>query len=179
MPFRSPHRCACLADDTGAAKPRWLHATSPKLAGVFKHQDTEINSADTPFEFSEESEEKIAFTLAKCALPPHAEGWHHRPRSHTSHGAACGRYPETKQGMQSAIMPILWIVQQQLDKAHHITPTTVVKGAVAFPAQGSGGWVRPTLPRTLTRAVTLTLATTLTLALIPTLSLTFNPDPSP
>jgi len=99
----------------GAAKPRWLHATSPKLAGVFKHQDTEINSADTPFEFSEESEEKIAFTLAK--------------------------YPETKQGMQSAIMPILWIVQQQLDKAHHITPTTVVKGAVAFPAQGSGGWV--------------------------------------
>ena len=76
-------------------------------------------------------------------------------------------------------MPILWIVQQQLDKAHHITPTTVVKGAVAFPAQGSGGWVRPTLPRTLTRAVTLTLATTLTLALIPTLSLTFNPDPSP
>ena len=46
--------------------------------------------------------------------------------------------------MQSAIMPILWIVQQQLDKAHHITPTTVVKGAVAFPAQGSGGWVRAT-----------------------------------
>ena len=72
--------------------------------------------------------------------------------------------------MQSAIMPILWIVQQQLDKAHHITPTTVVKGAVAFPAQGSGGWVRPTPPRTLTRAVTLTLAMTLA----PTLSLTFN-----
>ena len=66
------------------------------------------------------------------------------PGSHASRGAACGRYPETKQGMQSAIMPILWIVQQQLDKAHHITPTTVVKGAVAFPAQGSGGWVRAT-----------------------------------
>ena len=40
-------------------------------------------------------------------------------------------------------MPMLWIVQQQLDKAHHITPTNVVKGAVEFPAQGSGGWVRP------------------------------------
>lgn len=177
MPLRSPHRCACLADDTGAAKPRWLHATSPKLAGVFKHQDTEINSADTPFEFSEESEEKIAFTLAKCACLPTPKAGTTTPGSHTSHGAACGRYPETKQGMQSAIMPILWIVQQQLDKAHHITPTTVVKGAVAFPAQGSGGWVRPTL--TLTRAVTLTLAITLTLALVPTLSLTFNPDPSP
>ena len=50
-------------------------------------------------------------------------------------------------------MPMLWIVQQQLDKAHHITPTNVVKGAVAFPAQGSGGWVRPSLPRSLTRAV--------------------------
>ena len=146
---------------------------------MFKHQDTEINSADTPFEFSEESEEKIAFTLAKCAGLPTPKAGTTAPGSHTSHGAACGRYPETKQGMQSAIMPILWIVQQQLDKAHHITPTTVVKGAVAFPAQGSGGWVRPTLPRTLTRAVTLTLATTLTLALIPTLSLTFNPDPSP
>jgi len=99
----------------GAAKPRWLHATAPKLAGPFKHQDTEINSADTPFEFSEESEEKIAFALSK--------------------------YPDTLQGKQSAIMPMLWIVQQQLDKAHHITPTNVVKGAVEFPAQGSGGWV--------------------------------------
>ena len=64
----SPHLRACVAM-TGAAKPRWLHATAPKLAGPFKHQDTEINSADTPFEFSEESEEKIAFTLSKCALP--------------------------------------------------------------------------------------------------------------
>ena len=44
-------------------------------------------------------------------------------------------------------MPMLWIVQQQLDKAHHITPTNVVKGAVEFPAQGSGGWVRPSLPQ--------------------------------
>ena len=64
----SPHLRACVAM-TGAAKPRWLHATAPKLAGPFKHQDTEINSADTPFEFSEESEEKIAFALSKCALP--------------------------------------------------------------------------------------------------------------
>ena len=96
------------------------------------------------------------------------------PGSHASRGAACGRYPETKQGMQSAIMPILWIVQQQLDKAHHITPTTVVKGAVAFPAQGSGGWVRPTLPWTLTLAVILTLAVPLTLILTPTLTLTLT-----
>ena len=146
---------------TGTAKPRWLHATSPKLAGTFKHQDTEINSKDTPFEFSEESEEKIAFTLSKCALPtpklappprpPHTKAG--ATPAPTPPGAACGRYPDTLQGKQSAIMPMLWIVQQQLDKAHHITPTNVVKGAVAFPAQGSGGWVRPTLPRTLTRAV--------------------------
>ena len=136
---------------TGAAKPRWLHATAPKLAGPFKHQDTEINSADTPFEFSEESEEKIAFTLSKCALP-HTKAGATAPAP-TPPGGACGRYPDTLQGKQSAIMPMLWIVQQQLDKAHHITPTNVVKGAVEFPAQGSGGWVRPTLPRTLTRAV--------------------------
>jgi len=81
--------------------------------------------------------------------------------------------------MQSAIMPILWIVQQQLDKAHHITPTTVVKGAVQFPAQGSGGWVRPTLLRTLTLAVTLMLAMDLTLTLTPTLGLTLTLNPSP
>jgi hypothetical protein len=81
--------------------------------------------------------------------------------------------------MQSAIMPILWIVQQQLDKAHHITPTTVVKGAVQVPAQGSGGWVRPTLLRTLTLAVTLMLAMDLTLTLTPTLGLTLTLNPSP
>merc|ERR1719329_1476486 len=100
----------------GTAKPRWLHATSPKLAGTFKHQDTEINSADTPFEFSEESEEKIAFTLSK--------------------------YPDTLQGKQSAIMPMLWIVQQQLDKAHATIDAKSVPGAMDFPkSQGGGGWV--------------------------------------
>jgi len=98
-----------------ATPARALHATPARLAGVFKHQDTELNSADTPFEFTKESEEKIQFTLSK--------------------------YPDTLQGKQSAIMPMLWIVQQQLDKAHSITPTKVVAGAVEFPAQGSGGWV--------------------------------------
>ena len=146
----SPHLRACVAM-TGAAKPRWLHATAPKLAGPFKHQDTEINSADTPFEFSEESEEKIAFALSKCALPTRKRA--PPPRLPRLPAGACGRYPDTLQGKQSAIMPMLWIVQQQLDKAHHITPTNVVKGAVEFPAQGSGGWVRPSLPWTLTRAV--------------------------
>lgn len=94
---------------------RSLHATPARLGGPFLHQDTDINSADTPFEFTPESEEKIAFTLSK--------------------------YPDTKQGRQSGIMPLLWIVQQQMDKAHAITPTSIVKGAVQFPAQGSGGWV--------------------------------------
>ena len=51
------------------------------------------------------------------------------------------RYPDTKQGMQSGIMPLLWIAQQQMDKAHATVKTESVKGAIDIPAQGSGGWV--------------------------------------
>ena len=49
---------------------RCLHATPRVLSGPFKHQDLAINAADTPFEWTEESEAKIAFTLSKCAPPP-------------------------------------------------------------------------------------------------------------
>jgi len=88
-----------------------------RAAGTFKHHDTEINAADTPFEFDDESEKEIAFTLAK--------------------------YPDTLQGKQSAIMPMLWIVQQQLDKAHEtIKFKHADDGATKFPkSQGGGGWV--------------------------------------
>jgi len=86
-------------------------------AGVFKHHERPENSVDGDFEFDAESEKEIAFTLSK--------------------------YPDTLQGKQSAIMPMLWIVQQQLDKAH---VTMKVKyadpNATAFPkSQGGGGWV--------------------------------------
>jgi len=74
-----------------ARASRSLHATPARLSGPFLHVNSDINAADTPFEFTEESEDKIAFTLSK--------------------------YPETKQGQQSAIMPMLWIVQQQMDFA--------------------------------------------------------------
>jgi len=94
---------------------RSLRTTPAALAGPFKHEPTQINSEDTPFEWSKESEAKIEFTLSK--------------------------YPDTKQGKQSGIMPLLWIAQQQLDKAHGTVSALPVKGAVDFPAQGSGGWV--------------------------------------
>ena len=55
-------------------------------AGVFKHHERPENSVDGDFEFDAESEKEIAFTLSK--------------------------YPDTLQGKQSAIMPMLWIVQQ-------------------------------------------------------------------
>jgi len=88
-----------------------------RSAGTFKHHDRPGNSVAEDFEFDAESEKEIAFTLNK--------------------------YPETLQGKQSAIMPMLWIVQQQLDKAH---PTMKFKhadpAATAFPkSQGGGGWV--------------------------------------
>ena len=72
---------------------------------------------DAPFDFDEESEREIAFTLSK--------------------------YPDTLQGKQSAIMPMLWIVQQQLDKAHPTIQTKYADpGATPFPkSQGGGGWV--------------------------------------
>ena len=92
-------------------------ALGARHAGTFKHHNTSDNSTESKFEFDEESEKEIAFTLSK--------------------------YPDTLQGKQSAIMPMLWIVQQQLDKAH---PTMKVKyadeGATPFPkSQGGGGWV--------------------------------------
>ena len=88
-----------------------------RSAGTFLHHERPENSVDAPFDFDAESEKEIAFTLSK--------------------------YPDTLQGKQSAIMPMLWIVQQQLDKAH---PTMKVKyadeGATPFPkSQGGGGWV--------------------------------------
>jgi len=94
-----------------------LRTTSPALAGQFIHQESAENNAETPFEFDEESEKEIAFTLSK--------------------------YPDTKQGKQSAIMPMLWIVQQQLDKAHDtIKYVTADQNATPFPkSQGGGGWV--------------------------------------
>ena len=97
-----------------AVAPRVLGA---RQAGTFKHHDTEANSAETPFEFDAEAEKEIAFTLAK--------------------------YPDTLQGKQSAIMPMLWIVQQQLDKAHvTINAKYADPGATPFPkSQGGGGWV--------------------------------------
>jgi len=88
-----------------------------RCAGTFLHHERPDNSVDTPFEFDEESEKEIAFTLSK--------------------------YPDTLQGKQSGIMPLLWIVQQQLDKAHGtIKPKYADEGATPFPkSQGGGGWV--------------------------------------
>ena len=86
-------------------------------AGTFLHHDRPENPVDGTFEFDDESEKEIAFTLSK--------------------------YPDTLQGKQSAIMPMLWIVQQQLDKAHGtIKAKYADPGATPFPkSQGGGGWV--------------------------------------
>jgi len=94
-----------------------FHATrTPAEGATFHHVKDPNNSADTPFEFDEESEKEIAFTLSK--------------------------YPDTPQGRQSAIMPMLWIVQQQLDKAHAAIKAENPRGAMPFPkSQGGGGWV--------------------------------------
>lgn len=94
----------------------FLHMTRPPAEGTFQHVKDPDNSANTPFEFDEESEKEIAFTLSK--------------------------YPDTLQGKQSAIMPMLWIVQQQLDNAHATIKPTNPRGAMPFPkTQGGGGWV--------------------------------------
>ena len=92
-------------------------AVFSRSAGTFLHHERPENSVETPFEFDEESEKEIAFTLSK--------------------------YPDTLQGKQSAIMPMLWIVQQQLDKAHGtIKAKYADPGATPFPkSQGGGGWV--------------------------------------
>jgi hypothetical protein len=93
-----------------------LHATRPSAEGSFHHVKHPDNRADSPFEFDEESEKEIAFTMSK--------------------------YPDTLQGKQSAIMPMLWIVQQQLDKAHASIKASNPRGAMPFPkTQGGGGWV--------------------------------------
>jgi len=93
-----------------------LHATSPPAEGTFHHVKDPENSAETPFEFDAEAEKEIAFTMAK--------------------------YPDTQQGRQSGIMPLLWIVQAQLDKAHGTIKGESARGAIDFPrSQGGGGWV--------------------------------------
>ena len=94
-----------------------LHATPLRQEGLFKHHYAADNMPDTPFEFDAESEKEIAFTLSK--------------------------YPDTLQGRKSGIMPLLWIVQQQLDRAHVTIKTkNADPGAMDFPkSQGGGGWV--------------------------------------
>jgi len=99
------------------ALPRLAARVPARAAGTFLHHETPENSVSAPFEFDEESEKEIAFTLSK--------------------------FPETPQGRQSGIMPLLWIVQQQLDKAHGtIKAKHADPGATPFPkSQGGGGWV--------------------------------------
>jgi len=93
-----------------------LRTTPVRHAGTFKHLETSLNPTEGTFEFDEESEREIAFTLSK--------------------------YPDTLQGRQSGIMPLLWIVQQQLDRAHATIDQVSAPGAMDFPkSQGGGGWV--------------------------------------
>ena len=101
----------------GRLAPAAVFTQSRTLAGTFKHHDSDGNSVSDAFEFDAESEKEIAFTLSK--------------------------YPDTLQGKQSAIMPMLWIVQQQLDKTHAtIKAKYADPNATPFPKpQGSGGWV--------------------------------------
>lgn len=96
---------------------RSLRSTPAASAGIFKHHEVAGNSVNDTFEWDEESEKEITFTLSK--------------------------YPDTLQGKKSAIMPMLWIVQQQLDKAHStIGEIYADPGATPFPkSQGGGGWV--------------------------------------
>merc|ERR1719502_2127088 len=97
--------------------PALAAAPARGLAGVFKHHERPENSVAGDFEFDAESEKEIAFTLSK--------------------------YPDTLQGKQSAIMPLLWIVQQQMDKTHATMDVEYAdEGATPFPkSQGGGGWV--------------------------------------
>lgn len=115
---RASHRLPGIAHK-GSLLPKLasLHATPATRAGGFIHVESPENSVKDTFEFDAESEKEIAFTLSK--------------------------YPSTKQGMQSAIMPMLWIVQQQLDKAHTtIKYKQADENATPFPkSQGGGGWV--------------------------------------
>jgi len=93
-----------------------LRAAPSRASGTFHHVKEADNLEETPFEFDEEAEKEIAFTLNK--------------------------YPDTLQGRQSGIMPLLWIVQAQLDRAHATIKADNPRGAMAFPkSQGGGGWV--------------------------------------
>jgi len=95
--------------------------TVMRPAGSFIHKESPQDSEK--FVFDEESEKEIAFTLSK--------------------------YPDTAQGKKSGIMPLLWIVQQQLDKAHATIKCDYngpadpkAEGPTPFPkSQGGGGWV--------------------------------------
>jgi len=103
-----------------AMRQNRLFRTAPTLLagqGSHIHRDTPENNESIPFEFTKESEAEIEKYLS--------------------------RYPDTPQGRQSAIMPALWVVQQQLDRAHKtIKAETKYEGAFAFDKpQGSGGWV--------------------------------------
>ncbi|EOD19723.1 hypothetical protein EMIHUDRAFT_242709 [Emiliania huxleyi CCMP1516] len=92
-----------------------LRAAPSRASGTFHHVKEADNLEETPFEFDEEAEKEIAFTLNK--------------------------YPDTLQGRQSGIMPLLWIVQAQLDRAHATIKADNPRGAMAFPkSQGGGGW---------------------------------------
>ena len=96
--------------------PPLLRAAPSRASGTFHHVKEADNLEETPFEFDEEAEKEIAFTLNK--------------------------YPDTLQGRQSGIMPLLWIVQAQLDRAHATIKAENPRGAMAFPkSQGGGGWV--------------------------------------
>lgn len=67
---------------------RSFHANRPVFAGhLVQHQDTAVNNADTPFEFNEESKKKIEVVLKK--------------------------FPTNYK--QSAVMPLLYIAQEQGD----------------------------------------------------------------
>ena len=90
---RSLRTPALPRSGASAIASRAYRATPRAAAGYFKHFPPAANPSDTDeFEFTPESEEKIKFTLSK--------------------------FPDTLQGKQSGIMPMLWIVQQQLDAAH-------------------------------------------------------------
>ena len=112
------HRASALSGSlprvTCLSLPR-LAQQQFRLAGSFKHR--EQASAGT-FEFDATSENEIAFALSK--------------------------YPDTLQGKQSGIMPLLWIVQQQLDRAHDTIKASSAEGAIDFPR--SQGYTLPPHP---------------------------------
>jgi len=116
-------RSASLVARRAASLPRAVRLPLPRLAqqqvrlaGSFKHHEMVGNTEADEFEFDAESEKEIAFTLSK--------------------------YPDTLQGRQSGIMPLLWIVQQQLDRTHTTIKASSAEGAIDFPkSQGGGGWV--------------------------------------